>query len=133
MTPKEYIKIELQKLIDQFPEMAFGYKFDQHSSTHVIRVEPLEFYSSNKQYANEEARIIYEFTNTYLSESILFVSEESLIKVLDPEFVVVSQNYIVKSNLESVLTPVSFKIDCRHSDCLGDLDLSQFDNYALAA
>jgi len=87
MNPKEYIKSRLNELRNFFPELSFKYKFNQHTSTHIIDVRPLECYSANKDYIKYEADFSYEFDNFFFPETILFVSEDSLTEIKDPDFV----------------------------------------------
>jgi hypothetical protein len=87
MKSKEYIKNKLQELKDTFFNISFRYQFEENTQTHIVEVLPLEYYDKNLNYIKAEARLIIDFEKTFDSESILFVSEDSLTKVVNPEFV----------------------------------------------
>jgi hypothetical protein len=87
MNPKEFIKTRLNELRNFFPELSFKYKFNKITSTHIVDVRPVEYYESNEDYIRYEANFCYEFDNKFFPESIMFISEDSLTKIKDPDFV----------------------------------------------
>lgn len=87
MTPRNFIIRRLNELRNIFPELSFKYKFNQHSSTHIIDVRPLDCFSSNQDYIKYEADFSYEFDNLFSPETILFISENSLTEIKNPDFV----------------------------------------------
>ncbi|MCE5346702.1 MAG: hypothetical protein LLG13_10505 [Bacteroidales bacterium] len=87
MTPKNFIIRRLNELRNIFPELSFKYKFNQHTSTHIIDVRPLDCFSSNQDYIKYEADFSYEFDNLFSPETILFISENSLTEIKNPDFV----------------------------------------------
>lgn len=87
MNPKDFIIRRLNELRNFFPELSFKYKFNQHTSTHIIDVRPLECFSSNQDYIKSEADFSYEFDNLFYPETILFISKDSLTEIKDPDFV----------------------------------------------
>ncbi|NMC58519.1 MAG: hypothetical protein GYA51_03905 [Candidatus Methanofastidiosa archaeon] len=87
MNPKEFIKNRLNELRNIFPELSFKYKYNPHTSTHIVDVRPLDCYQKNQDYIKYEAEFGFEFDNIFYPETILFVSEDSLTQISNPEFV----------------------------------------------
>lgn len=115
MTSQEYIIKELNSLVEKFPKLVFKYKFDNTDSTHIIAVEPLNEFNGNKEYLNAESDFVYYFENTFLPETVLFVSQDSLTKIIEPDMIfkresigifikekVHAPNYIYDYNLEKI-------------------------------
>lgn len=87
MSPKEFIKARLNELRNIFPELSFKYKFNSNTSTHIVDVRPLDCYKDNPDYIKYEADFGFEFDNRFYPETVLFVSEDSLTQINNPEFV----------------------------------------------
>ncbi len=87
MNPKEFIKNRLNELRNIFPELSFKYKYNPNTSTHIVDVRPLDCYQKNQDYIKYEAEFGFEFDNIFYPETILFVSEDSLTQISNPEFV----------------------------------------------
>jgi len=87
MSPKEFIKARLNELRNIFPELSFKYKFNPNTSTHIVDVRPLDCYKENPDYIKYEADFGFEFDNRFYPETVLFVSEDSLTQISNPEFV----------------------------------------------
>ena len=87
MNPKDFIKARLNELRNIFPELSFKYKFNPNTSTHIVDVRPLDYYMENPDYIKYEADFGFEFDNRFYPETILFVSEDSLTQISNPEFV----------------------------------------------
>jgi len=87
MNPKEFIKNRLNELRNIFPELSFKYKYNPNTSTHIVDVRPLDCYQKNQDYIKYEAELGFEFDNIFYPETVLFVSEDSLTQISNPEFV----------------------------------------------
>ncbi|HKJ80959.1 MAG TPA: hypothetical protein VJ954_02965 [Ignavibacteriaceae bacterium] len=87
MNPKDFIITRLNELRNIFPELSFKYKFNTNTSTHVVDVRPLDCYKENPDYIKYESDFGFEFDNQFYPETILFVSEDSLTQISNPEFV----------------------------------------------
>jgi hypothetical protein len=87
MNPKDFIKTRLNESRNIFPELSFRYKFNPNTSTHIVDVRPLDCYKTNDDYIKYEAEFSFEFDNLFYPESILFVSEDSLTQVNNPDLV----------------------------------------------
>jgi len=91
MKTKEYIRKKLNEISDIFPELIFRYQFNENTETHIIEVKPFETYQTIGEYIKYEAELIYDFENEFFPETILFVSEDSLTQITDPEFSIQKQ------------------------------------------
>jgi len=91
MKTKEYIRKKLNEISDIFPELIFRYQFNENTETHIIEVRPLETYQTNVDYIKCEAELMYDFENEFFPETILFVSEDSLTQITNPEFSIQKQ------------------------------------------
>jgi hypothetical protein len=87
MTSKEYIFSCLESMVKDFPQMTFSYKYHNTSVTHFIHVNPIVEYDTNELYQLAENSLIDAFISLYPKESIAFVSDDSLVKVLEPEMI----------------------------------------------
>ncbi len=85
MKSQEYLFKEIDDLLEKFPSLIFKYKFDNTDNTHIISVDPLEKYESDKKYIEAESDFVFDFENKYFPETIMFVSSNSLIKVDEPD------------------------------------------------
>lgn len=94
MTSREYIKNRLQKLLKFYPQLTFFYQFDERTDLHQVLVEPQTEFRSNQEFQNDEADFIFDFDNLFFPESILFISEDSLIKINSPEFIIYTPSVI---------------------------------------
>jgi len=124
MSSKEYIKAGLQKLLKLYPQFTFFYQFDEIANLHMVQVEPKNEFESNKAYQNDEADLTFDFDNLFFPESIVFVSENSLIRVDSPEFILENYTSFVMDDVLLNYNYVGIK-DVEY--------LSGENNYALAA
>ena len=120
MNSKEYIRIGLQKLLKLYPQLTFFYQFDEKTNLHQVLVEPKIEFLSNHAFQNDEADFIFDFDNLFFPESVVFISEDSLISINTPEFI--------------LYTPFVLDVSLDYSFNINDKAyLSGENNYALAA
>lgn len=120
MNSKEYLKTKLQALQIFYPQLTFFYQFDGAENLHVIQVEPKNELESNRAFQNDEADFIFAFDNLFFPESVVFISEDSLISINTPEFI--------------LYTPFIFEVPLDYSfDITDKAYLSGENNYVLAA
>jgi hypothetical protein len=103
MTAKQYIFKNLETLVNQFLEISFSYEYHPLSDTHFVHVRPLKDYTDNKKYQLAEVAFVDKFLDLYPTDSIAFVSDESLVTVSKPERVFAA--------------PVKIKIEFDKSHC----------------
>jgi len=125
MNPKEFIKARLNELRNIFPELSFKYKSNPNTSTHIVDVRPLDCYNENPDYIKYEADFGFEFDNIFYPETILFVSEDSLTQITNPEFVFNANQF--SEDLQALLPPIEVKSKWVHTHYEVEIE------YALAA
>lgn len=104
MSPKDFIKARLNEIRNIFPELSFKYKFNSNTSTHIVDVRPLNCYQKNQDYIKYEAEFGFEFDNRFYPETVLFVSEDSLTQIDNPEFVFNANQF--SEDIRVSVTPV---------------------------
>jgi len=128
MTSKEFIISNLNFIRILFSELTFKYKFYEENSTHVIEVQPVESFENDTDYIEVETNLTIEFDKLYSPESILFVSDNSLSKIKEPEFVFSSNELGIEVE---PIEESNFKQIC-NSENNEIFDFSE-PNYAIAA
>jgi len=110
MKSLEYIKRNLGEIVKNFPDMSFKCKYDKMTKTHIIDVQPIEYYKNNDQYALQQFNLRKDFDNKFFPESILFISDESLINVTNYDFnicftkiITLNMNQNIKSSEKDLL------------------------------
>lgn len=131
MSSKEYIKDKLTQIIKVFKRAKFNYEFDELSNIHAIKVLPSDFYEINDDFAEFQSSLIEFFIEHYPNESVLFISDESLIDVINPEFTAIGDFYIDPFKkidlLNKLLKSFDYSFDKKPEKIAGE------NNYALAA
>ncbi len=122
----EFIKKELHNIHNLLPFVKMKYEYDTISLTHIVEVTPLSVYKDDKRYEDLELKLMDAFIDHYPDEDILFVSEESLIRVENPIFELNS----LKVSMDSK-EPLSTEFIFSYNICLGSY--GQNLNYSLAA
>ena len=125
MNPKDFIKARLNEIRNIFPELSFKYKFNPNTSTHVVDVRPLECFKDNSDYIKYEAEFGFEFDNLFYPETVLFISEDSLTQINNPEFVFNANQF--SEDLQVKLLPIEVNSQVVQTHYEFDID------YALAA
>jgi len=114
----DFLKNKLDQLSKRFLDVKFRYQYDEYEGEHIIEVTPDRVYSNSKEYAIAESRVMKEFAKEYLSESILFVSDQSIIKVNDDaiEFYVpikiASWINLLNENINEIQPIYNYKNEC---------------------
>jgi len=131
MKSKEYIIDKLDNLYKAFSGLTLKYKYDELSETHIIFVDPESYYKSNGCFVHEKSKIISEFLNLFMDESILFITNESCIDMENSDYLLESSKLGVIINDKKQVNYV--KIICG-LNC-GDQTqvVAGENNYAIAA
>ncbi len=79
----KFIEQRIKMLFDMFPKANIRYEFRENRNTHLVEVTPLHFYDSDR-YKLKETEIEDEFEYLFPSENIIFISENSLNKIIEP-------------------------------------------------
>ena len=86
MNSKKFIQKELKLLASWFSEAKIRYEYRENTHSHIIEITPLNFYENDESYRQEEAGIENEFEKLFPAENIVFISENSLTEIKNPEF-----------------------------------------------
>lgn len=86
MQAQEFLKAELKSLSEIFPKVNFRYGFDEIIDVHVVEINPLEQYYSNKELDDAWVPIALRFLETYETEEIVFISSDSSLKIENSVF-----------------------------------------------
>lgn len=84
MNSISFVKSNIDKLVEIFPQLSCSYEYDQFSNTHIIKVLPNATYANDESYASKEFEVTTKFIDLFPDESICFISDESLISVDSP-------------------------------------------------
>lgn len=85
MKSSDFLKNKLSYIHNKYPHSKIRYEYRDISKSHIIEILPLEIFNS-EEYMEEETKIDDEFTINFPDENLVFVSEESLNKILNPTF-----------------------------------------------
>jgi|GEM_PF-1857433 len=87
MNSQEYLKDQLECLVESFPSIRIRYESDTSNNCHFIDVVPLEIYKHNVNYQQAEDEITLDFITRYPTENIVFISEggETVLTKVDYE------------------------------------------------
>lgn len=125
MKAKHFIKKWLNQISIIFEGVSFRYEYDDKHFTHKIEVKPVDFFEQNEDYLQEEAIFNEEFEEKFYPEEVLFISENSLNKINDPEFEINNNNFGHEDMQSEEIHIVS--------DLTEDINVAITDIYALAA
>jgi len=101
MKVKEFIKVSIHDIVRSFDNVSCAYQFDSVCDTHYIKILPTEIFEDSDDLAILQADIIDAFNNSYPNQSIIFITDGSLISIGEPEYIVSGSSYEdLCSNLE---------------------------------
>ena len=101
MNPKDFIKNRLREIYESVKSISIKYEYREYEDAHLIEVTPLSEFNDNLNYNKMERDLLFDFNDLFFPSTILFVSEDSLNKVISPELQMmrVRDNYpIINSN-----------------------------------
>lgn len=90
MKPIDFIVKELEKSHKNFPNCNIKYEFDDLINVHIVEVSPLSFYE-NEEYMEYELDLVESFSEHFPFEELIFVSEDSLNRVVNASFEIYSE------------------------------------------
>lgn len=96
---KEFIKASINNIIREFDNVSCAYEYDLVCDTHYIKILPTDFFYNSDQLAEKQVDIIEAFYDAYPDASIIFLTEGSLIKISNPEYVVDGKKFAVAQDL----------------------------------
>lgn len=113
MNSKEFLIERLKEMSSKFEDVKIRYEYRTNTYSHIIEVIPLAIFDSNEQYMLAEANLENEFESLFPQEDIVFVSEDSLTEIKNPDLLLgnesitfevseVSQSFVVNGFTEEV-------------------------------
>lgn len=126
MSASNFLKEKIQQMAFIFPFGKYSYEYDKFSGMHIIQVEPLSLYNFNEKYKDFETSLSINFDDTYYPESVLFLSDESLNKVTNPDFEVTGYLFGQSPIITKIISRSFVSCEIFSSD-------AGVNNYALAA
>lgn len=85
MRSKDFVEEKLRFLTSIFKGIHIKYKYIPGERSHLVEIIPADFMQGNEDYFKEEAQIIEEFDQLYPDESIDFISNDSDIRIENPD------------------------------------------------
>jgi len=79
MTSSEFVKNEINKLLERFPEIKCYYEFDNYDNTHYIKIESCHDYDKIEDYLIQN-EIDEKFIENYPYEGLIFTNEDIINK-----------------------------------------------------
>ncbi|MCF8308931.1 MAG: hypothetical protein K9I68_07985 [Bacteroidales bacterium] len=85
MNSKEFLNKKLDELAFKFDTIKIRYEYRKSTNSHLIEVLPSDVFNDNEAYINEEIAIRDYFEESFPNENIVFISEDSLSEIKNPE------------------------------------------------
>ena len=93
MDAKGFLYNELNAFIERFLKMRVRYEYDQNALVHVVEMLPHDMYHSDNGYILWENDLFNRFVDQFPIENICFISDDSLVGIENPEFVLEGAEY----------------------------------------
>lgn len=101
MESKNFVHEELKQFVKRFAATCVRYEYDPHALVHMVEVLPSKVYHTDKEYIAWENDIYNRFVNKFPCENICFISEDSLVKVKQPDFELFGDEFFYTSKEKS--------------------------------
>jgi hypothetical protein len=116
---------ELRSISKYIEGIEIRYEFDKVNLIHLVEVKPLDLFENNTAYLDKEIEIEDKFFKLFPKENLVFISEDSLCKINNPDL-----ELPLKIKYENEIKP-SFNFDELFN--LNIIEVEETNNYALAA
>ncbi|MCH8533978.1 MAG: hypothetical protein LAT51_02820 [Flavobacteriaceae bacterium] len=77
----------LKKLFLSLENVEISYAYRTSTNTHIVEVKPSSIYRCSKKYIRKEMELERDFNNKFPSETLLFITEDSLTNIQSPDLV----------------------------------------------
>ena len=121
-----FLKSKLKNLFLELENVEISYEYRISSDTHIVEVKPNSIYRTCTKYIEREMALEASFYENFPSESILFISEESLTQIKSPDLVL---KFKMMYNTSNLYTPILLSTLLAKNQ----LATAGENNYALAA
>lgn len=91
MNSTSFLNDQLVNVFEKFRESIIKYEFKPTRNSHLIEISPLELFESD-EYIDAEIELIENFRKFFPFEDLVFVSENSLNRVTNPQFIIKQKN-----------------------------------------
>lgn len=81
-----FIKSELGKFIELFPQTRVRYEYDSKALVHCVEIIPNEVYHLDLDYINWENEMANKFIETYNYQNICFISDDAVVGLNSIDF-----------------------------------------------
>nr|AOE10631.1 hypothetical protein [uncultured bacterium] len=125
MNSVNLITRELRSISKYIEGIEIRYEFDKVNLIHLVEVKPLDLFENNTAYLDKEIEIEDKFFKLFPKENLVFISEDSLCKINNPDL-----ELPLKIKYENEIKP-SFHFDELFN--LNIIEVEETNNYALAA
>ncbi len=95
---KEYIKINLKKIIKSLPEIRVSYEYDIDAKIHSIEILPNKIYHLDKNYIDWEINFTDNFIKKFPDQNVCFFTDDAVIGIEKAEFEIIGEKYIDKNS-----------------------------------
>lgn len=85
MALNTFLKENLEKLAQQFPQVQIKYAYNYSIATHIVELTPEKEYYFNEELDNAWIPVSIEFMETFPADSISFISSDSSLAIAKPE------------------------------------------------
>lgn len=72
MNPSAFIRTELLRMAERFPQVQLRFQYDAFCQTHAIEVSPAYLHDVDNVFQNMESELIDRFTTDYPEEGVFF-------------------------------------------------------------
>ncbi|GIQ57725.1 hypothetical protein Flavo103_08610 [Flavobacterium collinsii] len=79
-----FLKEKLSELYSEHSHLEIRYEYKSIINTHVIEVKPVHCFNSDRPYILKQIEVEDAFENTFFGEDIVFITDDSLIKINNP-------------------------------------------------
>src|SRR5690625_5020299 len=116
MKVKDFLKTKLKTIFLTLDDIERAYEYRVSTATHIVEVKPIELFYSDK-YVHMEITLEEEFREKFPNEELLFITENSLTEIRNPDFVYsVKLNFTLTDTVDNVfksslLNKNSFRMD----------------------
>ncbi len=80
----KYLRDKLTKLFVAHPYLEIRYEYKNIVNSHIIEVKPIHCFNSDRQYILKQIEIENAFEDNFYGEEIVFITEDSLVKIVTP-------------------------------------------------
>lgn len=85
MNAKEFLIKKLKELSSKFEDVKIRYEYRKNTYSHIIEVIPLAIFNNDEDYMLAESNLEDEFESLFPQEDIVFISEDSLTEIRNPD------------------------------------------------